>query len=139
MACTRLQAVREQLHVPPERLAREHVHSTVVPLVSADARFACHSLALGECVEHGHELVDDDTDALGTARVVLLRTLQMPAIAAEWGVRSVATHGGTIVVAGGDDGVVHVWTLAEKEKEDRGDHGAEAAAATATSSQSVAA
>ena len=49
------------------------------------------------------------------------------------------THGGTIVVAGGDDGVVHVWTLAEKEKEDRGDHVAEAAAATATSSQPVAA
>ena len=39
-----------------------------------------------------------------------------PSIAPRWGVRCVATHGGTIVAAGGDDGVVHVWTLAERGK-----------------------
>ena len=39
--------------------------------------------------------------------------------------RSVATHSGTLVVAGGDDGVVHVWALAEKGKADRDHHGAE--------------
>ena len=52
---------------------------------------------------------------------VTLRTLQAPSIAHDWGVRSVATYGGTVVVAGGDDGVVHVWTLAEKGKLDRPD------------------
>ena len=41
-----------------------------------------------------------------------------------------ATHGGTAVVAGGDDGVVHVWTLAEQGKDDPGDfpYGTEAEA-----------
>ena len=52
---------------------------------------------------------------------VTLRTLQAPSIAHDWGVRSVATYGGTVVVAGGDDGVVHVWTLAQKGKLDRPD------------------
>lgn len=63
--------------------------------------------------------------AAGRGLAVALRTLQAPSIAREWGVRSVATHGGTIVVAGGDDGVVHVWALAEKGKADHGDHGAD--------------
>ena len=76
--------------------------------------------------------------AAGRGSAVVLRTLQMPSIAAEWGVRSVATHGGTIVVAGGDDGVVHVWTLAEREKDDRDDHGDEATTAAVASGQSVA-
>ena len=58
--------------------------------------------------------------AAGRGNAVALRTLQAPSIAHDWGVRTVATHGGTVVVAGGDDGVVHVWTLAEKEKADRG-------------------
>lgn len=61
--------------------------------------------------------------AAGRGNAVALRTLQAPSIAHEWGVRSVATHGGTVVVAGGDDGVVHVWTLAEKGKAGRGQHG----------------
>ena len=62
--------------------------------------------------------------AAGRGSAVALRTLQaVPSIAHQWGVRSVATHGGTIVVAGGDDGVVHVWTLAESRKADPGDHG----------------
>ena len=59
--------------------------------------------------------------AAGRGPAVVLRTLHQlvrPG-AHEWGVRSVATHGGTVVVAGGDDGVVHVWTLAEKGKADR--------------------
>ena len=61
--------------------------------------------------------------AAGRGNAVALRTLQAPSIAHKWGVRSVATHSGTIVVAGGDDGVVHVWTLAEKGKAGRGQHG----------------
>ena len=46
---------------------------------------------------------------------------QVRSSARQWGVRSVATHGGAVVVAGGDDGNVHVWTLAEKGKADGGD------------------
>ena len=59
--------------------------------------------------------------ASGRGHAVAVRTLQTPSIAPEWGVRTVATHGGTVVVAGGDDGVVHVWALAEKGKDHRGD------------------
>ena len=59
--------------------------------------------------------------ANGHGPAVVLRTLQVPSIASRWGVRSVATHGGTAVVAGGDDGIVHVWALAETGKADRGD------------------
>jgi WD40 repeat protein len=59
--------------------------------------------------------------AIRRGPAVTLRTLQAPSIALDWGVRSVATYGGTVVVAGGDDGVVHVWTLAEKGKLDRPD------------------
>jgi hypothetical protein len=59
--------------------------------------------------------------AIRRGPAVTLRTLQALSIALDWGVRSVATYGGTVVVAGGDDGVVHVWTLAEKGKLDRPD------------------
>lgn len=59
--------------------------------------------------------------AEGCGAAVALQTLQVPSIQYDWGVRAVATYGGTIVVAGGDDGVVHCWTLAEKEKANRGD------------------
>ena len=58
--------------------------------------------------------------AEGRGAAVPLQTLQAPSIALHWGVRTAATHGGSIVVAGGDDGVVHVWTLAERGKVDQG-------------------
>lgn len=53
-----------------------------------------------------------------SGHAVALRTLQARSIASAWGVRSVATHGGMAVVAGGDDGVVHVWALAQRGKAD---------------------
>ena len=73
--------------------------------------------------------------AAGRGPAVALRTLQAPSIEREWGVRSAATHSGTVVVAGGDDGVVHVWALAERGKAARGD-GAEGEPTAEASSMS---
>ena len=41
----------------------------------------------------------------------LLRVLESPCQSARWGVRSVAIDDSETVVAGGDDGVLHVWRL----------------------------
>jgi WD40 repeat protein len=74
--------------------------------------------------------------AAGRGAAVALQTLHVPSISHEWGVRSVATHGGTVVVAGGDDGVVHVWTLAETGKANRPDSARHDVAAAGESSSS---
>ena len=83
----------------------------------------CHLLVAGGALsadgEGGHicvMLFDVARLAAGAGAATALRTLRAQSHARQWGVRSVATHGGTAVVAGGDDGVVHVWTLAEKGK-----------------------
>ena len=136
--CTvRLWLAQARSALPNEDLARVHTSLQTLLLPGKVWALALHSqlLVVGGALEGDGGPETDDADgpsghirvrlfgvadlANGSGLAVVLRTLQVPSIGTHWGVRSVATRGGTVIVVGGDDGVVHVWTLAEKGKADQ--------------------